>query len=41
MRPPEDDLDEMPDPFDELCNAKLSLMAEKTVNRFVMKELLA
>jgi hypothetical protein len=28
------------DPFDELCHAKLSLMAEKTANRFIMKELL-
>ena len=32
--------EELPDPFDELCHAKLSLMAEKTANRFVMKELL-
>lgn len=32
--------EEVLDPFDELCHAKLSLMAEKTANRFIMKELL-
>jgi hypothetical protein len=32
--------EEVLDPFDELCHAKLSLMAEKTTNRFIMKEML-
>jgi hypothetical protein len=39
-KPPTENEEDMPDPFDELCHAKLSLMAEKTANRFVMKELL-